>query len=344
MSQPRLIVDTGAVVANWRALATASGAATCGAALKADGYGLGARPLLAALADAGCRDVFVASWAEAAALGPLPANVRVAVLHGITPPEMDQAAALGPAFAPILNTPAQAALWRQTGCPADAMVDTGINRLGLAAADLAALDGIPLHTLHSHLACADEPAHPQNAAQRDRFQQALAHFPSARAALANSAGIGLGPAFHFGLTRPGIGLYGGGPSAAGFHPVLHLVAPVLQLRDVPAGAAIGYGASFIAPRPLRTATVALGYADGYPRALAGQDHSWGHALIEGRRHPVLGRVSMDLLVIDVTHAPAVAEGDPLEIAFDIPAAARAAGRTDYEMLTGLGARYTRSYR
>jgi alanine racemase len=342
MSQPRLVIDTGAVAENWRTLAHASGAAACGAALKANGYGLGAPPLLAALAQAGCRNVFVASWPEAAALGPLPAGVRVGVLHGITPDSMDQALALGPDYVPILNTPAQAVLWKQTGRPADVMVDTGINRLGFAPADLAggALAGLSVHTLHSHLACADEPAHPLNALQRARFCAVLEAFPAARPALANSAGIALGPDYHFALTRPGIALYGAGPAIAGLRPVLRLLAPILQLRTLPAGESIGYGARFTATTPLRIATAALGYADGYPRALAG----WGHALVDRQPLPLLGRISMDLIVIDVTDASPINEGDHLEIAFDLAAAARASGRSEYEMLTGLGARYDRSYR
>jgi alanine racemase len=340
MSQPRLVINTGAVVANWQALARASAPAACGAALKADAYGLGAPPLLGPLVHAGCRDVFVASWAEAAALGPLPPATRVAVLHGITPAEMAQAHALGPAFVPVLNTPAQAALWRQTGRAADAMVDTGINRLGLSLADLEAgvLAHIPVHTLHSHLACADTPGHPLNALQLARFHHALTHAPQARAALANTAGIALGAAYHFALTRPGIGLYGGGSTPG--ESVLTLLAPVLQVRSLAPGDSIGYGATFTASAPMRVATAALGYADGYPRALTGQ----GHACINGQPHNILGRVSMDLIVIDITTAPHLHEGDPIEIAFDLAQTAAAAARTDYELLTGLGARYVRSYR
>jgi alanine racemase len=340
MSQPRLVINTDAVVANWQALARASAPAACGAALKADAYGLGAPPLLAALAHAGCRDVFVASWAEAAALGPLPPGTRVAVLHGITPADMAQAQTLGPAFVPVLNTPAQAALWRQTGRAADAMVDTGMNRLGLGLADLeaGALASLPLHTLHSHLACADTPSHPLNALQRTRFHHALTHAPKARAALANTAGIALGTAYHFGLTRPGIGLYGGGDAPG--ERVLTLLAPLLQIRHLAAGDSIGYGATFTAPAAMRVATAALGYADGYPRALTGK----GHALVNGHPHKILGRISMDLIVIDITAALDVHEGDTLEIAFDLAATARAAARTDYELLTGLGARYVRTYR
>lgn len=334
MSTPCLRLDRAALVANWQAMARASGPASCGAALKADAYGLGAVPVLAHLAAAGCRDVFVASWAEAAALGPLPAGVRVGVLHGITPGEMPAALALGPTYVPVLNTAAQIALWRQTGRACDLMVDTGITRLGLDMADLALAEGLDLDTLHSHLACADTPAHPLNTLQLARFREACAQVPARRRALANSAGILLGADWHFDLTRPGLALYGGTMGSA---QVAHLEAPVLQVRDVPAGIGIGYGASHVTAAPARIATVALGYADGYPRALAG----WGHAWIRGRRCPLVGRVSMDLITLDVTAVPELGEGEPVALAFDLPAAARASGRSEYELLTGLGPRYAR---
>ncbi len=333
----RLLISLEAVVANWRLLAAASGRATAGAAIKADGYGLGARQVLDALSHAGARDFFVASWAEAAALGPLPGGAQLAVLHGITPAEMPLAQALAPDVRPVLNTPAQVALWRQTGRPADAMVDTGINRLGLA--DVSLLEGMPIDTLHSHLACAETPAHALNRAQLAAFHAVPS--PAKRRALANSAGIALGADWHFDLTRPGIGLYGGGPSAARdqLHPVIAIEAPVLQLRDVPAGSSVGYGASFVATRPTRVAITALGYADGYPRAMA----THGAARAAGVPCPLIGRVSMDLTAFDVTDAPPLAEGDWLTVDFDVGAAAAQAGRAEYELLTGLGHRYARVY-
>lgn len=341
----RLLVSLEAVAANWRLLAAASGAAACGAAIKADGYGLGARPVMAALWGAGARDFFVASWAEAEALlasfgGVLPEGARLAVFHGVTPGEMAIAARLGPGVRPVLNTPAQVALWRQTGRPADAMVETGMNRLGLS--DLSVLDGMAVDTLHSHLACADVPAHPMNAAQLAAFAAAAAVVSAERRALANSPGIGLGADYHFDLTRPGIGIYGAGPSAqrALLRPVVRIEAPVLQLRDVPVGGAVGYGATFVATRPTRVAVVALGYADGYPRGLAG--HGFAH--VNGVRCPLLGRVSMDLTAFDVSDAGDVAEGDWLDVDFDVARAAAALGRAEYELLTGLGHRYARIYR
>lgn len=337
---PHLLVDTEALAGNWRRLARASGRARCGAAIKADGYGLGAHGVLDALFAAGAREFFVASWAEAAALGTLPEGARLAVFHGVTPAEMETALWLSPQVRPVLNTPAQVALWRETGRSADVMVDTGMNRLGLT--DLSVLAGFPLDTLHSHLACADTPSHPLNTAQLTAFRAAASSLPSVPLALANSAGIALGPDYHLDLTRPGIGLYGAGPSAERdqLEPVFAIKAPVLQLREVPAGHAIGYGAAYAAPRPMRVAVAALGYADGYPRGLTGH----GAAIHEGVRCPLVGRVSMDLTMFDVSDAPQIAEGDWLAIDFDLAAAAAALGRAEYELLTGLGHRYARVYR
>lgn len=329
----RLTIDTAALAGNWRRLARASGAAACGAAVKADAYGLGARAVTAVLARAGCRDVFVAGWAEAAALD-LPDGVRVAVLHGVQDGEM--ATALASRAVPVLSTPAQVAAWRAAagGRPCDVMIDTGINRLGLAAADCALLDGLAVDTLHSHLACAETPAHPLNAVQRDAFRAVVGRVPAARAALANTAGIMLGRDYAFGLTRPGLGLYGGGGGA----PVAALEARVVQLRPVAAGDTVGYGATWAAPRDTRIAILNLGYADGYPRALSDR----GAVFAGDRACPVVGRVSMDLIAADVGGAH-VAEGDWLRLDFDLARAAAASGRSQYELLTGLGHRYSRHY-
>lgn len=337
----RLVVDTGALVANWRAFAAASRGAECGAALKADGYGLGAPGVLAALASAGLQDVFVAHWAEVAALGPLPEGVRVAVLHGVAAAEM-QVAAASPAR-PVLVTPTQVAAWRSTGRACDVMVDTGMNRLGLTPEQAVSglLDGLPLDTLHSHLACAEQPDHPLNMAQCTAFADLAARIPARRYALANSGGICRGPAFLFDLTRPGIGLYGGGagPGGVPLAPVVRLSATILQLRDVPPGASVGYGATHVTTRPTRLAVAALGYADGYPRGASG---AW-QGRIAGVACPQIGRVAMDLTCFDVTDAPPCAEGDAIDIDFNLAVLAAASGRSEYELLTGLGARYARCY-
>ncbi len=338
----RLTVDCRAIVANWRALAAASPGAACGAALKADGYGLGAAPIAAALVAAGCRDIFVAHWHEVAALGPQPEGVRVAVLHGVATDAI--AEALASRAVPVLATPAQVAAWRTTGRPGDVMVDTGMNRLGLSPAEALSelLDGLAIDTLHSHLACAEIPGHPMNARQRADFAALAQRLPARRYALANSGGIGLGSDYAFDLTRPGIGLFGGGrpPGPAPLAAVVALAARIVQLRDIPAGASVGYGATFTAQRPTRLATVALGYADGYPRALSNR----GAARVGDVVCPLAGRVSMDLTIFDVTDAPPLVEGDWLDVDFDLAATAAASGRSQYELLTGLGARYARDWR
>lgn len=341
-SSARLVVDTAALVANWRSFAAASGGAETGAAIKANGYGLGARQVMLALAVAGCREMFVAHWSEVAALMPLPEGVRVAVLHGVAP--ADVGAALQLPARPVLGSAAQIAAWRTTGRPFDIMVDTGINRLGLSAAEARSglLDGLEIDTLHSHLACAEQPGHPLNAQQLAHFAEIAAAIPARRRALANSGGITLGSDYVFDLTRPGIGLYGGGtgPGGKALAPVASIAAPVMQVRAIAAGESVGYGATFVAARPTKVAVVALGYADGYPRSASGQ----GSAVVGGVRCPLIGRVSMDMTCFDVTDAPPLAEGAMIAINFDLASLSAASGRSQYELLTGLGARYARDYR
>ncbi len=334
----RLTVDTSALAANWRWL-SAYARVTAGAAVKADGYGLGAQATVTALAAAGASEFFVATWSEAAALGAMPPGTRLAVLHGLLPGETPL-----PGVIPVLNSMDQVARWRAGGggrC--DIMVDTGMNRLGLSAAEAAALPaGLDVDVLHSHLACADEPAHPMNAVQLGRFREAIAAIPHRRASLANSAGIGFGPDYGFDLTRPGIGLYGGvtGTAAAGhLSAVVGIEARVVQVRDIAPGETFGYGATWTAVRASRLAIVNLGYADGYRRAFSGV----GRADVSGSSCPVIGRVSMDLTGIDVTGHD-VREGDWLAFEFDLPAASAATGIAQYELLTGLGHRYSRIIR
>jgi alanine racemase len=337
----RLLLDADALIANWRALARLSGAAACGAAVKADGYGLGAREVVARLSAAGCRDVFVATWAEAAALADL--GVPVSVLHGVRADDM--AAALGASQArPVLNTPEQVRRWRESGGGAcDVMVDTGMNRLGVAAADIAAglLDGLTIETLMSHLACADEPSE-MNAAQRDRLAALARRTNARRLSLANSAGIGLGADYAFHLTRPGLALYGGVPAPAlegVVRPVATIEAEVLQRRLVPAGETVGYNATWTAPRDTWVGIVNLGYADGYWRIFSDRGRAFaGDAIL-----PVIGRVSMDLVALDLSTA-AVGEGDRVAFDPDLPRAAAASGMSQYELLTGLGRRFDRVWR
>ncbi len=337
VSPLRLTVSTSALAANWRWL-SATGGVAAGAAVKADGYGLGARGVVAALADAGATEFFVATWEEAAALGAMPGRARLAVLHGLQDGETPL-----PGVVPVLSTAAQVARWvAGGGGRCDVMVDTGMNRLGLSFAEAASLPaGLDIDVLHSHLACADEPAHPMNAQQLARFREAVTAVPHRRAALANSAGVCLGADYAFDLTRPGIGLYGGvtHPAAAGqLRQVVGLEARVVQVREVEAGATFGYGATWTAARASRIAVVNLGYADGYRRAFSGI----GRAMVGGASCPVIGRVSMDLTGIDATGTD-VAEGDWVALDFELPAASAATGIAQYELLTGLGHRYARAF-
>jgi alanine racemase len=337
----RLLLDTDALVANWRWLAGQS-AAACGAAVKADGYGLGAREVVARLAKAGCRDFFAATWAEAAALGALPDGARLSVLHGVRAEDM--ADAIGSPARPVLNSVEQVARWRAAGGGAcDVMVDTGMNRLGLSVAEAmgGALDGLEVETLLSHLACADEPDHPLNARQLAAFGAVRAGVRARRYSLANSAGILLGADYAFDLTRPGIALYGGVPVAAatGIRPVAAIEAQVLQVRDVAAGLTVGYGATWQAPADVRVAILNLGYADGYMRLFA----PGACALAGDRRLPIVGRISMDLIAVDVTGAD-VGEGDWLGLEFDLPEIAARSGLSQYEILTGLNPRFERRWR
>lgn len=330
----RLRLDKGALSANWRWLQAQSGQAACGAAVKANGYGLGAPEVVQHLLAAGCRDFFVATWAEAAEIESfLPQEASLSVLHGVR--EEDTPQALASRARPVLNTAQQVARWRSTGKPCDVMLDTGMNRLGLAPGD--DLSGLTIHTLMSHLASADEDV-PQNTQQLDLFRSAAATLRAQRLSLANSAGICLGAAYHFGLTRPGLALYGGIPraeAAGAIQPVVGVEAQVLQRRVLPAGQSIGYNATYTADRALDVAIVNIGYADGYVRGFSGRGTAGGG------QFPVLGRVSMDLVALDVSADPDIAEGDWLSIDFDLPDAARQSGLSQYELLTLLGHRFDR---
>jgi alanine racemase len=327
----RLRLDGDALVANWRWLAQMSGSATCGAAVKADGYGLGARDVVARLANAGCRDFFVATWDEALALGVLPEGCALSVLHGVR--EADMAVAVTSHARPVLNTPAQVARWRETGRLCDVMIDTGMNRLGLSRRD--DVSGLAIDTLMSHLACADEDS-PMNAQQLAAFSAVSIH--AARRSLANSAGICLGRDFSFDLTRPGLALYGGVPRAeasGAIRQVAHLEAQIVQRRRVIAGDTVGYGATWVAARDTELAILNIGYADGYRRGFS------NCGTTGNGRFSVLGRVSMDLIAIDVSAQADVGEGDWIAIDYDLSTASAATGTSQYELLTGLGSRFER---
>jgi alanine racemase len=294
------------------------------------------------LANAGCRDFFVATWPEAEALLPWLGGASVSVLHGLAHEDLPSAAA-SPAR-PVLNTAVQVARWKEAGKsrPCDVMVDTGINRLGLAREELHLLDGLEIETLMSHLACADEDSG-MNARQRAAFAEIAALVPARRRSLANSAGICLGPDYAFDLTRPGLALYGGVPrrEAAGhIRQVVHVEAQIVQRRRVEAGGSVGYNATWTAPAPAELAILNLGYADGYLRGFSGT----GRARVGDGFAPVVGRVSMDLTAILVDEAPDLKEGDWVELDYALPAAAAQSGLSQYELLTSLGGRHERLWR
>lgn len=339
----RLILDGDALVSNWRWLRDRGGGAACGAAVKADGYGLGARGVVERLAAGGCRDFFVSTYAEAEALVAWDEALGLSVLHGPGPEDM--AAALASSARPVLNSASQVARWREAGQgrPCDVMVDTGMNRLGLTPDEARSglLEGLSIDTLMSHLVCADEPGHPLNSRQLTDFLTLRHAIQVRRYSLANSAGICLGGDYAFDLTRPGLALYGGVPvpadqeQRAAIRPVARLEAQVVQLRDVSAGDSIGYCADYIAPREQAVAVVNIGYADGWFRHLTPLGARWN-----GIALPILGRISMDLTAIA---APlGLAEGDWVKFDLDLPSAA--GPLSQYELLTSLGARFERIWR
>jgi alanine racemase len=336
----RLSVDRAALQHNWRWLRDRAGVAA-GAAIKADGYGLGARNALSALYEAGCRDFFVSTWAEAAELGSVPGDAAIVVLHGVGPADIE--AALISSARPVLNSIEQVARWKEIapGRPCDVMIDTGMNRLGLRPEEADILDGLKIDTLHSHLACADEDSS-MNPRQLDRFREVAAEISASRYAIANSAGICLGREFSFDLVRPGLSLYGGIPrrEAEGhIRQVARVEAEIVQRRTIRAGETCGYGATFTAAADTEAAIINIGYADGYLRGFS----SRGSAFAGEFTLPVLGRVSMDLIALGCDAAPELREGDWVELDYDFPTAAEASGLSQYELLTTLGSRFERTW-
>jgi alanine racemase len=356
--EARLGVDLDALAANHAALRAEAPAAEIAPVVKADGYGLGAGPVALRLWAEGARRFFVARVGEGerlrAALGPeRPAEIYV--LDGASAGAMPRIAAAR--LVPVLNTLTQveeaaAFSGRGSRLPVALHIDTGLNRLGLRPEEAEALAqapdrlaGLDLGLVMSHLACGPNPDHPMNRRQLDAFRAAAGLFPRARRSLANSAGIFLGPDFHFDVTRPGITLYGGGPRERHdprIAAVATLEAPILQVRSVPPGESVGYDATFTAKRPTRVAIVPLGHADGVLRALGGKGFAW----FEGQRRPYLGCVSMDLVAIDVTGCDAARPGAWVELIgpnLSVDDLAEVAGTISYEILVRLSGRAERVY-
>ncbi|NLH81291.1 MAG: alanine racemase [Phyllobacteriaceae bacterium] len=354
-----LDVDLDAIVANWRLLSARAGGVPAAAVVKADAYGLGAQPVAAALARAGCGHFFVAHLEEGIALRVAVPGAAIFVLHGLA--RGAEAAMRAHGLVPVLSTLDQIAAWGEEAArigerlPAALHLDTGMARLGLCEAEIDTLAAEParlapldLKLLISHLAAAEEPENPSNERQRATFERLRAKLPKVKASFANSSGVFLGAPFHFDLLRPGAALYGVAPHAGEANPlapVVHLSARVLRVATLEAGTAVGYNGRFTTTAPTRIATVSVGYADGFFRALAGK----ANAGFAGVKLPIVGAVSMDMITIDVSALPegALAEGDFIDViggdADDVDTLARAAGTIGYEILTSLGARYQRRW-
>lgn len=339
----RLRLSRDSLKSNYRWLQERSGSAACGAVVKANSYGLGAEGVVRELIDEGCRDFFVATWEEARQIEPcLGEGQALSVLHGVRSEDMEFA--LPSKARPVLNSPIQIARWKEAnGGPCDVMIDTGMNRLGLSldSLDMTLFDGLEIDTLMSHLVSAEEEHH-LNDIQLMLFKDIAGKVSAKRYSLANSAGICRGQDFAFDLTRPGIALYGGTPHPdceLFIEPVVIPQAEVLQRRTVRGGESVGYGATFIADRTIETATINIGYADGYARIFSGS----GAAVKDGARLPVIGRVSMDLVTIDVSSLPELQEGDWVDIDYDLGYTSLVSGLSQYELLTRLGDRFDRCW-
>ncbi|MBN9669989.1 alanine racemase [Roseibium aggregatum] len=360
----RLTIDLDAIAANWTFLnGKLSGAAECAAAIKGDGYGTGQDKAGPALYAAGCKTFFTAVPAEAVALRELLPDAVIYVLDGLFPgaaeffPHHD----LRPVLASVEELKDWSALCKSAGrsFKAAVHVDTGINRLGLPPGDLSAALGDPdlcgpftPSLIISHLACGSTPAHEMNQRQLKLFREVTEPFSHIPRSLANSAGVLMGPEFHFDLVRPGIALYGGqaiDTEPNPMKPVAKVEARIMLVRDVAEGDTIGYGAKQTARRPLKNAVVAAGYADGMLRRAGSTDERpGGFAMIGGFKAPILGRISMDMITLDVTDVPdhLVQRGAFVEMLGPSVAAAELAAYAetiDYEYLTSLGRRFERVY-
>ncbi|CAL4869965.1 Alanine racemase, biosynthetic (plasmid) [Asticcacaulis sp. MM231] len=353
-----LTLDLGALSANYLLLQKQAGEARVSAVVKADAYGIGADKVAPVLYQAGCRDFFVAHACEAFSLRPrLPADASLYVLNGLMPGT--EAACADQNIIPVLNSADQIARWLELAAsrgerlPAVLQFDTGMSRLGLSPEEREGLDceAIKAHLdvrfLMSHLACADEPSHSANQGQLAVMREISAQFPNAAVSFANSGGLFLSPEFRYQLARPGVALYGGAPHDTRLNPmqpVVGLHVAVIQTRTVSAGTHIGYGGTYVAATEMRLATIAAGYADGLPRSLSPRGAAWFGDV----RLPIVGRVSMDSIILDIS---ALADGRLVAGRFveligphqSLDAIAADAGTISYEILTSLGRRFHREY-
>ena len=355
-----LTIDLAAIVANWRALRERAAPAHCAAVVKADAYGCGTEQVVGALANAGCATFFVAHLSEARRARSAAVDAAVYVLNGLLPGTAPVYAQMN--LRPVIGSSAELAEWDAFRAASGwrggtaIHVDTGMSRLGFTCEEASAIaarlsqdHGIAL--VMSHFACAEED-HPLNALQIERFAKVRALFPGIAGSLANSSGVFLGKDAHHDLIRPGVALYGANPTPGEpnpMRPVVALHGRIVQTRAVPQGATVGYSATWTAQRPTRLAIVSVGYADGFLRAASASDTRAGaDAIVAGQRCPLAGRVSMDLIAIDVTGLPAaqVSRGDLVTLLGDgigVDDLAQRAGTIGYEVLTSLGRRYRRTY-
>lgn len=346
-----LSIDLVALRANYQLLKNRHTKQSIGAVVKANAYGLGVEAVSKALWDEGCREFFVATLDEGLALRGVLPEAHIAVFQGPFTGEENEYATHR--LMPVLNTLEQVGHFQGSGARDQGSVifhvDTGMTRLGLSHSDLEMIAARPLipglRSLMSHLACSGEPAHPKNAEQLLRFKQALALFPGIRASFCNSAGLFLPHEFHFDFGRPGCALYGINPTESE-NPMRHvatLFAPILQIRSLDKDETVGYGATYTAKKGSRIAIVAFGYADGMFRHLSNK----GFAFVAGEKVPFAGRVSMDMIALDVTHIPEArlknTRAEFINAEYTVSDLARDAGTIGYEVLTRIGSRVKRVY-
>ncbi len=359
----RISIDLDAIARNWHSLSETVEPAECAAVVKADAYGLGAARIVPVLTQAGCTTFFVATLKEAAEIKPLVAEGRIFVLDGVLPGSAPSLAELG--IIPVLSTLEEINDWSQEAkrsnhkLPAALHIDSGLNRLGLSAGDVVRLtqdqtifDTIQVDLVMSHMASADQPDAPENQAQLTTFGLCRALLPNAPASLAASDGLMLGSAFYFDLVRPGYALYGGQAfqgAKTPVEPVVEVTTKILQIRSLTKGETVGYSASFCAPMDMTIAILAAGYADGIPRsASVATGETGGAVAIDGHVAPLVGRVSMDLIAVNVSQVPnyLLARGGNVEVigpTCTLDLVGRAANTIGYEILTRLSPRFERVY-